>query len=145
MIDRLLALFATSAPKARPAHDIHLACAALLVEVMRADHALDERELNTLKDWLQDLFALDANEQQALLEKAQQQVQQANDLFQFTDVINQHWHAQDKFALLQGLWRVAYADAQLDQYEEHIIRRISDLLHIPHSEFIRAKLMAKSS
>ncbi|MEC8444130.1 MAG: TerB family tellurite resistance protein, partial [Pseudomonadota bacterium] len=31
----------------------------------------------------------------------------------------------------------------LDKYEEHIIRRIAELLYLPHSEFIRTKLLAR--
>ena len=34
----------------------------------------------------------------------------------------------------------AFADGEVDKYEEHLIRRISDLLHVPHRQFIAAKL-----
>ncbi|MDG2392136.1 MAG: TerB family tellurite resistance protein, partial [Thalassotalea sp.] len=34
----------------------------------------------------------------------------------------------------------AYADGVLDAIEEHIIRRIADLLHLRHGEYIQCKL-----
>ena len=41
--------------------------------------------------------------------------------------------------MVELLWRVAYADGDLDKYEEHLVRRIADLIHVPHSVFIRMK------
>ena len=38
-----------------------------------------------------------------------------------------------------GAWKIAYADHELHRYEEHVIRRLSDLIHVPHHEFIAAK------
>ncbi len=142
MIERFLKLFAAPETQ-RDRHALDLACAALLTEIMRADHAFDQREADTLQQLLRSLFQLSDAEASELIEKAMTHTGAASDLFQFTDVINRHWQASDKFRLLQGLWQVAYSDQQLDKYEEHMIRRISDLLHIPHSEFIRAKLSVR--
>ncbi len=143
MIARLLQLFAQ--PAARPdRHTLDLACAALLTEIMRADHQLNAQEQASLQQTLRRLFHLNEQETAELMQEALQHSHGASDLFQFTDVINRHWQAEEKFRLLQGLWQVAYSDAHLDHYEEHMIRRISDLLHIPHSEFIRAKLSVKN-
>jgi hypothetical protein len=52
--------------------------------------------------------------------------------------------AAEKLQLLEALWRVARADATVHKYEEHLIRRIADLLHMPHSSFITAKLRASA-
>ncbi|MFY9180120.1 MAG: TerB family tellurite resistance protein [Venatoribacter sp.] len=142
MIEKLLALF-KQPQAARPQQELDLAVAVLLTEIMKADHELDEREINTLKKVLSDLFQQDKTSIDNLVIRAKQQSDQANDLFQFTEAINQHWQADDKYKLVQGLWRVAFSDARLDKYEEYMIRRISDLLYLPHSEFIRAKLSVK--
>ena len=45
--------------------------------------------------------------------------------------------------LMEAMWRVAYADAELSSYEQHIMRRIADLLHIPHATYVNAKMRAK--
>ena len=37
-------------------------------------------------------------------------------------------------------WKVAKADNVIDKYEEHRIRKLSELLYINHTEFIKAKI-----
>ena len=68
----------------------------------------------------------------------------AVDLVQFTQVLNQSLDASAKHKVIQGLWHVAYADKTLAPLEEHVIRKIADLLYIPHSQYIQAKLAAQS-
>lgn len=143
MIDRFLALFADPTPRVRTSHDIRLACAALLVEIMRADHNIADEEIVILGQVVRQLFALSAAEADELSQRARTQVRQSNDLFQFTDVINKHFSEEEKFRLIHGLWQVAYADNQLDKYEEHMVRRMADLLYVPHSQFILARNQAR--
>lgn len=144
MIDRLLALF-SDAPKPRTRHDIQLAGAALLVEIMRADHHIGADEMTALSTVLTRLFALTTEESDALIQQARSQVTASNDLFQFTDVVNSHWNDDEKYQLIYGLWQVAYADQVLDKYEEHMVRRVADLLYVPHSQFIRARNEARNA
>ena len=47
--------------------------------------------------------------------------------------------------LLSRLWKLAFADGSLDKYEDHLIRKISDLIHISHSDFIRIKLECRNN
>ncbi|MCB2387881.1 tellurite resistance TerB family protein [Thalassolituus alkanivorans] len=144
MIERLLSLFRDEQKRPEP-HHINLACAALLAEVMRADHSIDAEEEQALTLVLKNLFNLSSSECSELLQDALQRVEISSDLFQFTAVINQQLDAAAKFRLMTGLWQVAYSSNGLDKYEEHIIRRIAELLYVPHSEFIRAKLEARDS
>lgn len=143
MIEKFLSLFKNSVQE-RPKQELDLAAAVLLTEIMKADHDMDEREQIMLKQVLNSLFDLNSEDLAQLLERARNQSDKANDLFQFTEAINAHWQSADKYKLIQGLWQVALSDNNLDKYEEHMIRRISDLLYIPHSEFIRAKLSVKA-
>lgn len=124
----------------RPNTALDLACAVLLIEILKADHHIDEREQAQLKSILQSLFHLNEADSQSLISEAFAQSEAATDLFKYTEAINAQWHAADKYQLIRSLWQVAYSDAALDKYEEYMIRRISDLLYVPHSEFIRAKL-----
>ncbi len=144
MIERLLSLFRDEQKRPEP-HHINLACAALLAEVMRADHSIDAEEEQALALVLKNLFNLSSSECSELLQDALQRVEISSDLFQFTAVINQQLDTAAKFRLMIGLWQVAYSSNGLDKYEEHIIRRIAELLYVPHSEFIRAKLEARDS
>ncbi len=120
-------------------HDLRLAIAALLLEVMQVDDNEHPEERQAVIDALEYHFQLAPNEIHALLEEASRQQEQASDYHRFTRLINQQLDAEQKARLLEQLWRVAYADRRLDKYEEHLIRKLADLLHIPHQVFITRK------
>lgn len=119
------------------------AVAALLMEVMLADHKITPEEERQVKSLLNEVTEL-GEDIDRLFVQAQQGVEEANDLYQFTKVINAHASVAEKVALLKGLWQVALADGDLDAYEDHRIRRISELLFLSHSEFIQSKLAAQA-
>ncbi|MDB4837082.1 TerB family tellurite resistance protein [Marinomonas sp.] len=119
------------------------AVAALLMEVMLADHEVDESEEAEIKRFLRDASDL-GDDIDTLYNQTKIGVQEANDLYQFTKVVNSVASVEQKMELLKGLWRVALADGDLDSYEDHRIRRISELLLMPHSEFIQAKLFVQN-
>ena len=148
MIQRLKALL-SGVEQASPAHlsteELKLATAALLVEVATIDQNFDDTELDALQTCLVERFALSADELQDLTNLAKNASSEAYSLYQFTKLINTHCDDQQKYELACGLWVVAYADGHLDKYEEHIIRRIADLIHLRHSDFIRAKHQARDA
>jgi len=117
-----------------------LAAAALLVEIARSDLDFSESERRSVLESIQRRFCLGPAETSELLSLAEAQSRQAHDLYQFTSQINATFSAQRKAQLIEELWRAAYSDGELNQYEEHMIRRVADLLHVPHSGFIAAKL-----
>jgi uncharacterized tellurite resistance protein B-like protein len=121
-----------------------LSAAALLVEVVNADGKFTADERYTLFASLQSQFSLSNEEARDLLALAEQQTRQATDLHEFTTSINQHFQPEQKLALIQELWRVAYADEILHQYEEHIVRKVGDLLHVPHTSVLLAKQRAQA-
>ena len=144
MIDLLQKLF--TAPQGDderdPEHTRRLAAAALLIEVARADARQDADEDAAMQALLQRSLGLAESEARELLAQANDHVDHATSLYQFTRLVNDHYAPQERSELVANLWRVAYADTQLDKYEEHLIRRVAELLYVPHSEFIRTKLLA---
>lgn len=133
-----------SSEESRP-HTIELATAVLLYEIMRADDRFEEQERLVLQQRLEKHFTLGESELKSLLELTTQEVNQAADFVQFTRIINSHYDMPQKREILDSLWHLAYADGKLDAHEEHLIRRIADLLHLPHSQFIQSKLAAQPS
>jgi uncharacterized tellurite resistance protein B-like protein len=119
---------------------LNLAVAALLVEVLRADYEVAEAERQQVVRSIGRLLDLGESDSVALMELAERHTDQSHDLFQFTSMINQGYSAAEKERLVEHLWRVARADETIHKYEEHLIRRIADLLYVPHSSFIAAKL-----
>ncbi len=122
-----------------------LAAAALMIEVATADQDFDNHELDALLAVLKREFMLTPEQLDTLVINAKQQSKEATSLYQFTRQVNDDCSHEEKFRLMLGMWKVAYADGAVDKYEAHIIRRISDLIHLPHSQFIRAKQEARPS
>lgn len=120
----------------------NLAVAALLVEVLRADYEVGDDERRQVASSIGGILGLEAGQCEELLVEAEQHVDRAHDLHQFTAEINRALTHDAKLELVEQLWRVAQADATVHKYEEHIIRRIAGLLHVSHREFIAAKLRA---
>ena len=122
----------------------NLAVAALLVEVLRADYEVAPAERQQVMASVSALLELGPEETRALVEEAERHIDKSHDLYQFTSQINRTFSEAEKVGLLEALWRVADADLTVHKYEEHLIRRVADLLHVPHSGFIAAKLRATS-
>ena len=64
---------------------------------------------------------------------------QATDYHQFTSLIAKNFDQAQKIKVIEYLWMIAYSDYQLDKHEEHMVRRIADLIYVPHKEFLQAK------
>ncbi|VAW66539.1 hypothetical protein MNBD_GAMMA11-418 [hydrothermal vent metagenome] len=126
-------------------HSLNLAAAALLVEMIFQDDEIHENEVKAVKALMIEQLGLSSQEAENLYLLAQQERQQATDYHQFTQLIARHYTQQQKIKLIESLWRVAFADHVLDRYEEHMVRRISDLIHVSHKDFIQAKHRVQKS
>lgn len=122
---------------------IVLAAASLMLEVARSDTEKKDIELGAIAEILQEQFSVTADSVSELLESAAEQVEAAHDLYQFTQLINEHYRFEDKEKLLLAMWHVAYADGHVEAIEDHIIRRVAGLIHLAHADFIRLKIQAR--
>ncbi|WP_286234711.1 TerB family tellurite resistance protein [Thalassotalea sediminis] len=118
---------------------IELACTVLLCEVMRADGLINNQERQHLSQLVSQKFLCNSNTADALIEEAIELCEQANDFHRFTSIVNRHYQPEEKIKIIALLWQLALADDHLAAIEEHTIRRIADLLHLRHSEYITAK------
>ena len=140
-------LFRSTEPSSAATHSrdpLELASAALLLQVARADFATDEVELNAIRNLLIKHFSLSDDEVADLAAEAAGQVDAATCLFEFTRLINDQASTYQKRALVTLMWQVALADNALSRYEEHVIRKVSDLLYLSHNDFLLAKAAAQS-
>jgi uncharacterized tellurite resistance protein B-like protein len=134
-------------PEASAERRAQIAAAVLLVEVARSDHDFSDAERQAVLASVQRKFGLSPAEAQEMLSLAESESGDAHDIYQFTSKIDATFSPDQKVRLIEELWRAAYADSTLHEYEEHLIRRIADMLHLSHSQFIAAKLrvLAKGS
>jgi uncharacterized tellurite resistance protein B-like protein len=129
--------------QAMSTNDLHLATAALLVEVAVSDLNFDDSERVQLKKLLLSECELSEIDVNTLISDAETATNKASSLFEFTHIINKHCEYKQKLLLVNNLWKVAYADGELDKYEEHIIRKIADLIHVSHRDFIQEKISVR--
>lgn len=120
-------------------HGLQIATAALLLEMMRMDHHFAAEERQKIESLLTSQFDITEEEVAQLIELAEKELNNSTDYFQFTSLINQHFSSADKINLVEMLWQVALADDNIDKYEEYFVRKLSDLIYVPHAEFIAAK------
>jgi uncharacterized tellurite resistance protein B-like protein len=132
-----------SAPDAR--HAIALATAALLVEVGRLDAEIDAAERAAVLRAVREKFGLSAQEAETLIGLAETEAREATDYYQFTSLINRHFSQEQRQRVIELMWQVAYADAELSAHEQHVVRKIADLLYVPHGAYIAAKLRARDA
>jgi uncharacterized tellurite resistance protein B-like protein len=121
-------------------HVLRLAIGALLLEMTHMDGEVWQEQREAVENAVLNHFDLTEGETTKLLELAEEERSESTDYFQFTSLINNNYTPEEKVRLVELLWRIAYANKELNMYEEHLVRKIADLLHVPHSDFIAAKL-----
>jgi uncharacterized tellurite resistance protein B-like protein len=126
-------------------HAVRLATAALLIEVTRADYHVEQSERRAVVSAMQDLFGLSGAETDELVAIAEEEVDGAVSLSQFTQLVDREFSQEQKAQVIEMMWRVAFADLNKDQHEEYLVRKVADLLHVPHSTFIRARLKVETA
>ena len=109
-----------------------LAAAALMIDVATIDDNFDENETQALISELRRQFDLNNDTLHKLIEQARKESKDSTSLYQFTRCINDEFSPEEKCHLLLGMWRIAFADGDLDKYEGHIIRSVSDLVYVSH-------------
>lgn len=134
-----------AAPARDPQHALRLATAALLAEMVRIDREVTPEEQALAQRAIRERFGLSEAETTELLALADAEVRQSTDYYQFTSLINRGFSQADKEQVIELLWRVAYADAELSAHELHLMRKVAGLLHVPDSAYIAAKMRAKAA
>ncbi len=132
------------APEQRD-HLLALAAGALLIEVAWADHDIAAGEMAVIRSALSDQFELSEAEVDEIIRESRDKHDESVGLYAFTRTLVEAWDEQRRYELLVNLWRLAYSDADLDRFEEHTIRKISELLYVSHARFIEAKRTARDA
>ena len=127
----------------REKREVQQAVASLLYETARVDNEVKVQDLRVAQESLRELFALPPQQAQALLARAGEPDKRPTSYHPLTKIINNHFSAEDKRRLVEHMWRVAHADHEVDMYEDHLVRKISELLYVSHREFITAKHRAR--
>ena len=126
-----------------PQHTLQLATAVLLIEIMQSDFESTDAEQAAVMRILKERFHLSDSEVLQLMKRGKQTAKAANDYYQFTSLINRKLTKPEKIQIIEYMWQVAYTDKHISAHENHLMRKIADLLYLSHREYISAKMRAK--
>jgi uncharacterized tellurite resistance protein B-like protein len=133
---------ASAKPAETEQRELKLAVAALLYEMTRVDLKQGPEEARTAVAALVKMFALSETEAQALLGEAG--TQRLTSYFDPASIIKRLLSLEQRSLFIENLWRVAFADSDLDVFEDQFVRKIADLLYVSNTECMLARQRAKS-
>ncbi|MCR9258471.1 MAG: TerB family tellurite resistance protein [Pseudomonadaceae bacterium] len=142
MLSRLLELFRGETQNEEQI-DPALAAAILMFEVVWADHDVDDAEVAAMTELLAKQFDLDEHRVAEIVAESRSSHEESVGVFPFTRVVNDNLSEQQKYQIIRSMWTIALVDNDLDALEEHTIRRVADLIYLPHARFIAAKKAAQ--
>lgn len=134
----------TQQNKTSKQHQQQLITATLLVEVSKADFSIDDVENQKINALLRTHFSLSDQETELLIQQASQRSEDTVSLQHMTRELNEILTQQEKINIIELMWKVVYADGVKDRFEEHLMRQVSDLLYVDHSDFIKARHKAEN-
>ncbi len=130
----------TSAQNGKTSLNPEMAAAVLLISMERADFESSPDERTAITHLLSRHFKLAEGEVEALLVDAEEEVGQSVSFYDYVEHLNSNLDQEEKCQVLKMLWGVAYADGELDPFEEQLMRRMADMLYLSHSDYVRTKL-----
>jgi len=119
------------------------AAMVLMLEVAWSDHNIEIAEEQTILMAIQTRFDLTEQEAKNRLIDAKALHRESVGSYEFTTLINNQLSYEEKTQIIQTLWQISNSDQHIDQWEEHAIRKIADLLYIDHQDFIDTKIKTK--
>ena len=143
LIDRVAGAIAATGeddkdPEERDAA-IRMATAVLMIDVARSDHLFEESEYDRVLQLIEAHFGLKPEDAAELVNAASEKAEMLISAYDFTKILHEHLSHDEKARVVELLWLIAYADGRLDKYEDSLVLKISDLLHVSRGRVMRLK------
>ena len=124
--------------------ELHLAAATLLVRAMLVDGDVDPAEKDKLAALLQKRYELTRTQTDDLIERAKKEEHEAVDLYSFTSVLSRKLDGEGRRKIIEMLWEIAYADGVLHEFEDNMVWRVAELLHVPSRDRLHLKKLVQA-
>lgn len=119
---------------------LQLATVALLTEVARADYGVTDEERETILRIIERYYSVSGSRAVEIADAAESKANDMTSLYPLTRLITRECSIEERVAIVRLLWEVTFADGHVDKHEEHLVRKVADLLYVPHQQFIRSRL-----
>jgi uncharacterized tellurite resistance protein B-like protein len=118
------------------ADDYRVAAAALLVHVATLDHDLTDSTRQKLGALLKVQFSLTDALTDELIQAAVAADRDAVDFYHFTHLLMRTLDEQGRLRVVEMLWKMAFADGAISEFEDNVMWRVADLLAVSPQERI---------
>jgi len=118
---------------------LRVATAVLMIDVARADHVFEESEFDRVLRLAEVHFDLSPEQAAELVNEADSKAEDLVSAYEFTEILHSNLSEDEKARIVGLLWDIAYADGELDKYEDALILKISDLLYVSRARVMRLK------
>ena len=143
MFEKLKKIFETNNSEINSVDDTLISyLVSLFVEVSRVDYKIDEKEIN----FIIEILAKEFNFNLDLIKEKLNIVRTSERLIGYhpiTKYLNENFDISFKKKVVLGLWKIAFINNDLDKYEDHLVRKVSDLLYINHADNMLLRNKAK--
>jgi len=127
------------------ARQLPVAVAALLYECIRMDMQDLPEQRAAAACALSELFGMEREEANIQMEEGEAMAKRLTSYFRPVSTIKREFSLEKRIQLVEHLWRVAFASGQLDQYEDHYVRKIATLLYVTNTQCMVARSRARSA
>ncbi len=124
--------------------DYRLAAAALLMHVSMIDGEMSAKERERLQAVLKREFGLDDDATADLIEAATAADREAVDLYSFTSLLNRSLDEDGRRRMVEMMWQIVFADGRMNEFEDNIVWRASDLLGVSQRERVELRRSVSS-
>ena len=122
---------------------IRMATAVLMVDVALIDSRFDEVEFERMLGLVKNHFGLSTQAAAELINAANAEADELASVHEFTELLHQHLDDDEKARVVELLWSTAYADGELNKYEDALVLKVSDMLSVSRDLVMRLKLAAQ--
>jgi uncharacterized tellurite resistance protein B-like protein len=119
---------------------LRMAAVSLLVEVARADSRVDDEERGVILGIIERCYSVSNEQAREIADAAESHADDLTSLYPLTRLLVSECSLEERIDIVRLLWEVTFADGHVDKHEEHLVRKVADLLYVPHNQFIRTRL-----
>ena len=124
---------------------LEIATCVILLEAATGDSKLSKEELQKITELLKEKFQLTDSSVNELIETSKKEREGSRGVWSYTHLINEDFTIEEKYELMEMIWKVIYSDKSLDEFENYIAHELLNLLNLDHNKFIELKLKVKNS
>lgn len=125
------------------ARPLQLATAILFLQMIAADHESRHDEHQALVGAITRVLRVDAESAAVIIRFAEDQVR--TPLPELIRLLNSRCSVNQKKDVVQSLWQLAFADAELVKHEEYFVRKVSEVLGLSMADLVETKIRAREA